>query len=330
MTKLPILEDFVLYLSEEKGIKIDPSIRSTFRFISDYFSDKEFTKENIRIFLNLLRTSQLGKEIKTSTLNKYVRMIRTIASYLGIHDLDGFRGYKVSEADTIPYGDLISDKDMKRICQVNIKRSRDTQVTNLKYRAALTLMRFTGIPPVDLCNLKWKMDLTTHFEYYRQKTGKHMIVPIVHELRKLLDKLPRIGEYVFGSGRGRMKEGTLRDEIHLRTEALHLNKHITPYSFRYSMITWCYINGGEGMMPKIARISGHSINTAMKHYAKFDVQVLIDALHATHPGLIRKASIDTIKRTIVDLIDKLIDRNKYEVDLTITPKRMGLRSIHLS
>lgn len=330
MIEFPSLRDFELYLSEEKTVKIDSSIRSIFRFTSNYFSHQEFTKENIRIFLNLLRTGKLGKQIKTSTANKYVRVLKMIAGYLELPYLDNFKGYKVSESDTKSYGDLLSDNEMKKICKVNLKRSRNTHETNLKYRAALTLMRFSGIPPVDLCNLTWNMDQETHFEYFRQKTGKHMLVPIVPELRSLLDRLPRNNEYVFGSIQGRMKEATLRDEIHERAKAVNLNKHITPYSFRYSMITWCYINGGEGMIPKIAKISGHTIDTAMKHYAKFDIEALRDALYATHPGLIRKSSIDTIKRTIVDLINKIVDRNKYEVNLTIQPKQAHMRIIHLS
>ncbi len=329
----PPKDEFFLYLSEERAIQVDSSIRSIYHLIVHFFQDKPFIKENIRLFLNKLRTTHelTVHELKNSTINKYIRVIRLIAGYLGIHELESFKGYRLMENDIEPLGDLLSDKEMKDICHINIPRERMNRENNLRFRAALTLMRFSGMPPVDLCNLTWDMDKQTHFEYFRQKTGKHMIIPIVSEVRHLLDKMERRSHnYVFGSLHGRMKGQSLRDEMKERAAVLGIKKHVTPYSFRYSMITWCYVNGGEGMIPKIARISGHTVNTAMKHYVKFDVQVLVDALYATHPGLVKKAPIDVIKRTVVKLIDNLVDRNKYEIDLTISPKRPNIRTIHLS
>jgi integrase len=323
----PSEKDFITYLSDERAIRVSSSLLSRFRTVYKYFKDKLFSRQVVREFLSHIRSE---KNLKSATLNKYIHVLRLIDGYLGSDTMKWFTGYRVLDRDRVPLGDLISDKDMKRLCDVSIKRERNERETNLKYKTALTLMRFTGIPPVDLCNLTWKMDRGTHFDYYRQKTGKHMLVPIVTKVRTLLDKINHNSAYVFASSWGRMKEATLRDELHKRVYLLKLKGHITPYSFRYSMITWCYINGGEGMIPKISRISGHSVNTAMKHYAKFDVQVLIDALYATHPGLISKAPIDVIKRTISELITTLIDKNKYEVDLTITEKRHNVRVLHFS
>jgi len=331
--KFPTLKDFRIFLSDERDVKWDSFFKSGFILISKYFKRRDFTKENVRVMLHKLRTTTELRPIllKPSTLNKYVRLIKLIALYMGVSLFADFKGYRVRESEVVPYGELISDREMRAICEAYIKRSRSSKEINLRYRTALSLMRFTGICPVDLCNLTWSVDRGTHFEYFRSKTGRHMIVPIIPEVRRLLDHLERYPhDFIFGSSHGRLKEQSLREEIKLRTNKLGIKKHITPYSFRYSMITYCYINGGEGMIPKIAKISGHTIDTAMKHYVKFDVQVLLDALYSTHPGLIRKAPIDVIKRTIVKLIEHLVDLNKYSVRLKITPKERNVREISLS
>ena len=327
MGNFPSLEEVTLYLTDELGSKPSSVFKSRYSKITRTFNVIDFTRENVRVFLNRLRTEE---RLKSSTLNKYLGVLKTVAHYMKTDILDNYKGYKVMESDTKPLGDMLSDRQMRAICEVYIAR-RDERATNLRYGAALTLMRFSGMPPVDLTHLKWENDNLTHFEYYRAKTGKHMRVPIVPEVRRLLDKLERFPHhYVFGSSHGRLQEQSLNSEIKRRCKVLKLKGHFTSYSFRYSMITACYVTGGESMIPKIAEISGHTINTAMKHYVKFDVQVLTDALYATHPGLIRKAPIDIIKRTITKILEHLIDVNKYQVDLTITPKVHNVRRITLS
>ncbi len=182
----PTLKDFTLYLSDERSIQVSSSIKSRFKVIRDYFIRHTFERHQIRLFLNELRTL---KGYKSATLNKYIHVLRLVDLYLGLSILKDFSRYRVLDKDRVPLSDLISDKDMKRLRDVSIKRSRKERETNLNYRTALTLMRFSGIPPVDLCNLKWSMDKKTHLEYYRQKTGKQMLIPIVSKVRVLLDQM---------------------------------------------------------------------------------------------------------------------------------------------
>lgn len=330
----PSLEEFKIFLEEDEYTTLTSSLKSMYRFITRYFADKEFNKAGFRLMLNDLHTGYVDKNpLKRSTLNRYIQTGNLISKFLGLSMR--FKQYRNVDNEAEPLGDLISDKEMKQLSVAYIPRKntsrKDMNKINLKFQAAFTCMRFSGIPPVDLCNLKWSYDKNTHFEFRRQKTGKLMLVPIVPPLRALLDKLPHYPHnYVFATEKGRMREATLNEELRKRAHFLNINKHVTCYSFRYSMITWCYVNAGEGMIPKISKITGHTVETAMKHYAKFDVKVLIDALYASHPGLKNEQNIDSIKRVITNLLQNLVDLSKFEVKVEISPKNNDKRVIHLS
>lgn len=333
--KFPSLEEFKIFLEDERDTIFTTSKIACYRFITDYFSNREFNKINFRLMLNELRQG-IGKDkpLKRTSVNKYLHIGKLLAKYLELSFLEDFIGYKDREEAT-PLGDLISDSEMEAIANCTLIRPYTnpalTEEINIKYKTAFTLMRFSGIAPVDLCNLTWNNDKLTHFDLKRAKTGKQILIPIVSPLRTLLDTLPHLPHgYIFGSSQGRMKEATINLELRKRCEYLHIKKHVTAYSFRYSMITHCYINAGEATIPKIAKITGHTIQTAFKHYAKFDVKTLTDALLASHPGLRQSQSIDSIKRTMINLLCNLIDISKYEVKLEITPKTEDKRTIHLS
>lgn len=326
--KFPTEAEFIRFLTVERDRKCTSSNLANFRYISLFFKTKAFNKENV-----LLLKEQLLSEYKHSTVKKYIEVVKLVGLYLNTpftRDLViRVRG------DATPKGEFIFDHEMKEISECVIPRSiksrYDPDDINLRYQAVLTLMRFTGIPPVDLCNLTWVHDKGTHFDFKRSKNNKRMVIPIVPEVRALLDQLTRYKHgYIFGSEQGRLKEQTINYEIKRRCALLGIRKHVTSYSFRHSMITLCYIEGGEGMLPKLTKITGHDMGTAVKHYNHFNIDVLSDALYSTHPGLKKAQNIDSIKRILTNLIQKLIDTSIYEVTLNIKPKSPDERTIHLS
>lgn len=329
--KIPSWDKFTSYIIDDRGRSINSSLKSNFNAITAYFADKEFNRENFRKFISSLRTTT---NFKASNIRKYITTGRLITWCMGLHFLDDYKGAKM-DSDTTPLGDLITDDQMKKIAEFGRPMpyigQKEVESINIKYKCAFTLMRFSGIPPADLCNLEWSHDKGTHFEIHRQKTGKIMLIPIIPQVRTLLDIIPHINSrYVFGSKQGRMKPSTLNDELKKRTALLGLKKHITCYSFRYSMITWCYINSTENTLAKLAKITGHTMNTAHAVYVKYNIKDLTDALYATHPGLIQHQTIDVVKRLAIEFLSKFIDLSAYQIHIEITPKNKDERIIHLS
>ncbi len=332
----PTLEKFKEYVEDDKGIKFTSSNNSILKYIVNYFAEKDFTRDNFKL---LIKELIIVKKFKKDTVKRYIIVGKKITEYLHSDILLGYNGPRIENPEPSgTLGDLISDEEMEGICNCDLPRKKlspqQERLKNIQFKAIFTLMRFTGISPEDLSRLTWDMDKVTHFEFSRIKTGEPVIAPIVPQLRALLDLLPRTpGNFVFLSPTGTKygKSGqAFRDEIKKRCTVLGINKWVTNLSFRYSMITWCYINAGETHIPKLTKITGHTMNTAVKHYAKFNINVLMDALYATHPGLRQSQSIDSIKRVIISLISKLVDMSKFEIKLEITPKKENKRIIHLS
>lgn len=328
----PSLEEFTVYLTDERGVNFDSSVKAMFLFLKDYFKNKEFNKESVRILFNKLRTTTELKPqpLKPSAINKYLRVVKHIAHYMNLRDFDDFKGYRVRDDEVDHLGDLISDSEMKRISELRIKRKRDSEEIDLKWRCALSLMRFSGIQGVDLCDLLWSQDKISHFDFYRSKTGKHMRVIIIPEVRRMLDKLPRYNEYVFGSHKGRMAEHNLRNEIKKRCKILGINKRVTNTSFRYGFVTETYSNATEADLSKLAHIAGHSVDVALTRYAQMDIQPFVDALYRSHPGLRKRIDIDTLKRAAIEALYKIVDRSKYGIDLNIFKKNPNTRTITLT
>lgn len=333
----PTIDEFALYLSDQKDIVFSSSLKSHFNFTKHFFKDKAFSQENLRLMLNKLRTTTELKDqqLKKTTLNKYIQDVRLIARYMGVHEFDTFEGYRLHEEEVKPLGDLISDHEAKRIAELHVKyrnrsKKQNNEINN-KYRAALTLMRYVGTPPVDVCNLKWTNDKGMYFEYYRHKTRKHMIVPIVPRLRKYLDMVPHTHEYIFGSSQGQMKESTIREEIKRRANHLKIRKNVTCYSFRYMATAFSYMNCKDNNITHLADVFGHTVEVAKKHYNLVrDPQILLDALMTSHPGLRRDSSIDSIKRIILDFTSRLVDMSKFEIEVSISPKLHSIRRLRIS
>lgn len=321
--------EFSQYLLAEKDVKPTSSNKACFTYLLHYFQQNGITRESFRALIYSFLTEKAEKKLTKATINKYIDVGKRMAEYLGYDCLKEFKRLKV--ADHKPLGDLLSDREMRMIAECHLQRSRQEGEINLRYDTAIQLMRFSGMPPDDLCSLKWEHDQLTHFRLKRGKTGKERVVPIPQIVRKLLDKLTRYpNNYVFGTAYGPMIPNTIRRELKLRAQRLKIKKRVTCYSFRYSFDTLCLDGAGDGVAMKIAPIAGHSLEVARKHYVRFNSQSFIDALESTHPGLAKKADIDTIKRVTMECLTRMFDMSQYEVDIQITKKIKSSRKIHLS
>lgn len=331
-------KDFVDDLQDFRQVDFSYTIKAKFKYICEYFEKTILDMRSFRIMMSELRAGTQSKgPLNYETANKYILVGEYIARYLSLPFLK-YKEYPRFRKDVKSQskGDMISDDKMRRICECYIKHGlRNGPIDrekNLVYTAALTIMRFTGMPPDDIVNLKWSDDKLTHFHLIRLKTGEERIVPIVPQMRKCLDRLKRYPHgYIIGFKKGPVVEKTIKDEIQRRAKKLGYKEWITCYSFRYSMITPCYLNATEkGQLPAIAHISGHTIQTALKHYNKHDVGHLTDVLMATHPGLKKTMDIDTIKRTTFEILKSLYDLSPFEIDLIIRLKEKNVRSMKIS
>lgn len=70
--------------------------------------------------------------------------------------------------------------------------------------AAIRFAALTGLRQGDCAEITWAADKGNHLDWETSKTGKRVLVPILPELRELLDGLPRHGETILtNSNRGK-------------------------------------------------------------------------------------------------------------------------------
>jgi|GEM_PF-6962754 len=327
---------FNIFLKDEYHVSPTSFIKSASRYFLPYFSNNRVDSKIMRNILYTLRVEgRDGRKISKSTLNKYIQVAKYMDRYFEYNLLADFRGYRNVESKKEKI--IMTDIQMKAIaeCYVSkpgcVKHSEYELAYNHKFKTIFQLLRFSGMPPDDVCCLTWSNYHGTHLSVYRNKTGKKRIVPLPEFVSKMFDQLERYdNEYIFGSSRGKLKPATINLELKKRLNKLKMNESITAYNFRYSFDTLCALGGGEATLPQIAKISGHSISTMYKYYLQYDVQNLADALDSSHPGLRQHQSIDTLKRVCIETLKKIVDMSKYNIHLEITHKNEHTREITLS
>lgn len=313
------------YLMYERSVKITSSHKSAFRFLVGYFSIHPFTREEFRAMIAYLKEE---KHLENSTINKYISFAHHLDHFRGSHVLDDYRRL-TCEATGAKL--ILTDKQMKEIADCYIWGRQSERETNLRMKTAIQTLRFLGLRPDELCRLTWDQDKGTHFELTHTKTHTARIVPIPLPLRTLLDKLTRYSHnFIFGGARGQMKPASLNHEIQLRCAKLGIKQHISAYNFRYSCVTWTFLNGGEGSLPRLSKIFGHSLEVSYRYYQNYNIKMLADALEQSHPGLRHSADIDVLKRILIELVKKLVDMSRYDVSLEIIPKPKKIRKLYIS
>ncbi len=342
--KFPDWEEFRQHLIDEQHVKPTSFIKSAFTYITNYFENREYSRLEFRRLITELRTGSgiKNRPISTNSINKYILVGKYIDTYLkiyhGISEIQDYKAFPTKEPKKRKI--IMTDEQMVNIaeCIIQNKRFRRDKSTdrqdryNHLWKTIFHLLRLTGMPPDDLCNLQWEDDYGTHFEIVRNKTGKKRIVPIVAILRELLDQLPKYPHgYIFGSDRGRLKPQTINQELSKRLKFLQYDERITAYCYRYSVTTLTVINSEGRNLPELAKIFGHTIDTMHRHYLQYDVQRLLDVLEANHPGLKGSSSIDTLKRVATEALGKIFEGTPYEGELNIKLREdVNSRKIYFS
>lgn len=67
---------------------------------------------------------------------------------------------------------------------------------------AIDFARFTGLRQGDCIAITWDADKGTHLDWVTSKTGKRVMVPILQELRKMMDALPRTADTILACTAG--------------------------------------------------------------------------------------------------------------------------------
>lgn len=90
-------------------------------------------------------------------------------------------------------------------------------------RTAYACVLYSGPRRSDVARFKWADFADDQFPHTQQKTGKHLMLPILPPLRDALNAAPRLGEHILTTGKGAPRAlGTLTNDFARWTEAAGL------------------------------------------------------------------------------------------------------------
>lgn len=307
---LPKWEDLRVYLFYDRKLDIGQSQLYWYRYraIVDYFQDKELTKTNITLFFEYLIQK---KQVKRSTCNIYLKLLKHICRLQKLDILDDFSYFKEDPV----YIEQLLPEEIESLANIHIQYARQNQTVllNNKYKAIIYTLAFTGMRIEELCNLKWADYTGKVFIIKKSKTNRIRYVPVVMKLQALLDELPHINEYIFGSSQGRMKPQTVNTELQKRAEAIHLKKRVHAHLFRHSLITQLIKENVS--IAKIARIVGYEDLETTNNYIHLVTDDLIEAVES-HPLLRKDRTLQYISNRIHQLLDQLVDKSSFVTKIT--------------
>ncbi|MCL4339459.1 site-specific integrase [Patescibacteria group bacterium] len=280
--------------------------KSRFNKLLDYFSTRDFTRDNFNIFIAEMR----NKGYAISYINNFIKTVKLLGKYFKIHDFDDytyFREKRLSEVDNL------TPEDIKKLAEVIIQYKKFQCYINQRQKAMILLLGTTGARIGEVLNLTWK-DLHSGPErviFRDTKNGEDRTVCIGPDIFNLLFQLPHKGEYIFSSARnGTLNSQQILLDLKRRAKAIGLNKKIWNHLFRYSYIDIMGQNGVDLMY--VAKIVGHRdprttmryLNSSLKFYS----QIVL-----AHPLLKHNISWEMLCQKIKTNINQNVDTQHFNL-----------------
>jgi integrase len=309
---LNLWEKFRIYLLS--GLKfrnhdeIKYAYRSRFFILCEYFKNKEFNKENLRIFLEEKRAGGA----KPNYLNKFIVTAKHLGELLGSHEFEKENYFFVGDT----YYQIFSQDDINKICSVVIPYKRCPNELNLRHQTFFECLSITGARQMELRNLEW-CDVIPDFPRLRFRNGKNghtREVPINQYLFNKLYELPRRSNFVFTTCTGhRLDSKELRIDLHKRCKATGIvNPDSRCHLFRHTVGTTLGAAGANAQF--LSKYLGHqNMNSTMKYINP----LLEDLLSLSYllPWNQAHLKISEITDLAYKLVKRLISKSFYNITM---------------
>lgn len=327
-------EEFALFLEVDKqhaqtmgGINGD---KSRFKNFSEWFQGKDWSKDNLRLFLSHLKQRGLGQE----SLNKHISFARNIDEYLGVQESEGFRS-KVVIPKRIK--EILSFEQIRELTFYERPYKKYCDYLQKRQSAIILTLGSTGCRVGELLNLTWDnvgVAPRKHIFFPETKNGMEREVAISDGLWDMIQAIPRRNQYVFTSVRGSgvrpdgsnvLQSQEVNADIKERARALGIEIRVYPHLFRHSWATEMKRRGVSDS--DICLIAGWKDPRMLLRYDGTDLD-RIASIMEMHPLMQDKMTdLEKVKRLInnarlfysSDSYDIMPVLNNGEITLTIKP-----------
>lgn len=317
-------QDFLSFITIKQGLAPE-SIRhctNRFRIIKAWFTNKEFTKENVEKFYLELKQRRL----KNNSLNTYHTTFSQIQKYSKDRGLpsgfyDGFKSFKKTRADI----DVFTPEEIEKILNTTLTygnfRGKNVSFLDFRYRTMTMFLALTGCRYSEAANLRiGQLDLSagkarfTHTKNNENRTV-YFTEPLASNLGEITEGFGP-DDYVFRNAvENQIKVTDYSSDLKRRAIAAGITKRTFPHNFRHSFITSLL----EACVPieQVALLVGHrDIRTTFETYAHLADKTLQRAAmrHPLVRGNVDPGEIiKSIKETLENFHLEGDKRFKYEI-----------------
>lgn len=299
--------------------------RCNYRYIKEYFENKEFNLENVKDLL----AQQKQRGLSEGTIQNFIYTLRILSDFLvlkGLIDENFCNAPNINlpkRKDNIP--DVLTSDELQRI----INAQRQTKYgEDVRERMILTnqliieLMIKTGCRIGEAINIKvcdvTLDDNTPYFKVRESKTKKQRFVPLpldmIKRLRQLINYTNSPNDFIFRSFRGnKINKDSVRFELLERAKIAGIRKKVYPHLLRHSFITELLRKNTSIIL--VANIVGHSDLDTTQQYTHLIVEDMHKA-QSRHPLINRKPRdmIREVKNAINDIGIDSDDRLNYSIE----------------
>jgi len=249
----------------------------------EWLQQKNFTNETIKNYLATIIQYD-NREINTSTIANFLRerldnyqpatlrskrnALASYSKFLKIHITIEWE--KINKLIPTVQKKLFSTVDYKELELLKKANTHTDQKTNQRNSLILDFLFYTGLRVNELINLKHS-DFTNRLLRINGKGNKIRFILLPEFLTKNFD--PYSKNYLFLTRNGKkLTKGQIRRNIKRKCHQAGIKKNISPHSFRRSLATNLYNQGGK--LETIQKQLGHSSLDTTLGYIHNDYQTL--------------------------------------------------------
>lgn len=304
-------DSFSRYLFYERKMSRSKSsvgaLKSRFKILTTYFSDKEFTKENFNDFIAHLES----RHASPSYINNYIKMAKHIDKFLKLNQMGDYTYFFEKEnKDKQPF----TEEEVNKISEVVLPYQKASQELNYRDKVLIQFAFLTGFRKSEIRNLTWddvRNAPIPHIIARDTKNHEDHHLAVCQALYDMVMRLPHKSEYVFTTYRGsQISETEVNVMLKKRTSVCKINKNATMHVLRYSRGTDLWRKGfGKDQIAKY--LNHKNINTTSR-YVHDELEDMLPLAYATQIEKEVKTSwtkADVGKKVLERIVGKIFNIN---------------------
>ena len=306
--------EFKRYLLIDKKLSAkDASVlpnKSRFRQISKWFCNHEFDRDNVGIFLDRMAENKN----KYTYMNKMITLLKHLDKFRKVNQIQDYSYFPESYSPV----DILIPDEIKSLANVQVPYKKNCEYLNRRQKLLIMLLGTTGSRIGEVLNLKWS-DIgnaaTYSYVLYREtKNGDPRTVPIDIDLCNEILQLPRSGEYIFTSYRGKGSKPLGYQEVNLdlkrRAKLVGIKKNIHTHVFRHSFVTTMLEADVDST--DIGKLIGHRNANSILRY-KNSLVTYYAQVAQLHPLLRETWTLEQVSQRLRPYVEKIVDTKNFKL-----------------